>query len=438
MKGWQSGVIRHIKIEEIRQSGQLWDSGVRTGQLLCDINDKSVRDRLDFLFYSSDDIHSLTIIRDGKKERITFNPPLAGIRDQIEVEDLKPFRCNNQCIFCFIDQLPGGLRSTLYFKDEDYRLSFLCGNYITGTNLKDEDITRIIQKRLKPLYFSVHAVDPEIRRNILQNKKAPPILPLLNRLKDEGISYHTQIVLMPGINDGNVLRESVHKLAALYPATLSIAIVPVGLTSHRSSLQTVEPVTAGYSRNFINEMKSLTVNFEEEYGERILYLSDEFYLLAEKEPPSYNDLDFIPQLENGVGMTAEFYRGFEQRSKDFPARIDKPRHVALLTAPLGAIALHRFRDVMNMITGLNIELLTVTNTLLGSSITVSGLMSGRDVLDTIRANPGFDLYLLPANCINPDGLFLDDYTVSMISEETGRNLEICPCRAVDVASRILE
>lgn len=413
--------------------------GLRPGDRLLSINGMPVRDKLDLLFLAGDPIHRLEYLRSGKiHKRQSLN--LQNL--ELELEDMQSRACGNQCVFCFVHQLPRGLRRSLYFKDEDYRFSFLYGNYITATNLEEEDFRRIAQQRLSPLYISVHATDPDVRNALLGNPCAPSIMPILRRLAKEGIQFHTQIVLMPLLNDGSILEQTLSDLELLRrteseyeenePPLLSIAIVPVGLTDHRQRLPRLQRVTPQYARAFITTMEKKQRALRRRHGENFLFLSDEFYLLAGMKPPAFSNREEIPQLENGVGMTDEFYRRFRQAARLLPQRMAHPTRIALVTAPLGALVLKDLCLRLNQVNNLRVKILTVKNTLLGKDVTVSGLMSGGDIERTILAHPQYDLYLLPANCLNTEGLLLDDATPALLQKKTGKRILITPPRSEEI------
>ena len=412
-------------------------AGIRPADRLLSVNGHWVEDNIDFLYHAGHSVRILTYERAGKTHAIRFKKSLDSRSLGIALEDFPQRTCNNRCIFCFVLQLPPGLRASLYFKDEDFRLSFLYGNYITATNLSDKDMDRIIRQRLSPLYISVHATNQVLRRRILGNIAAPPIMPILKRFKRHRIRFHVQIVLLPGWNDGKHLEETLDDLIPLYPALVSIAIVPVGLTAHRKNLPLVHPVTPSYARGFLCTINKIRTKLRKKFGTDLLFLSDEFYFLAGEEPPSYRGYGEIPQLENGVGMVAEFYRGFSQSVRSLPSRITPSRKAALVTGVLGKKVLKPFVNRLNRIRGLDLRVLEVPNYLLGKMVTVSGLMAGRDMVKVLRDNPGYDAYLIPENCLNKDGMFLDDLYPSDVEKETGCRLIVGSGCAADIINLIL-
>lgn len=428
---------KHCVILDVEKGSIAEKAGLNPGDILLEINKTPIRDVIDLMFCSPDPIRSIRYIHKNRKYSVRIPSAQRSHPLGIKIDDFIPRSCNNRCIFCFVHQLPARLRPSLYFKDEDYRLSFLCGNYITATNLSEKDIKRIISQRLSPLYISVHATNRKLRVKLLGNDDIPDILPFLQGFRRHDIRFHTQIVLMPGVNDGEILKETIADLEPFYPALLSIAIVPVGLTDHRTNLPKLQAVTPDYAFKFLTMMKREQKRLRDRYGVNFLFLSDEFFLLAQKRPPAYSQYDDIPQLENGVGMAADFYRGFSRALRRLPSSIRPPKKVALVTAPLGKQVLQRFVNRLHQIKGLDLRILVVPNKLLGESVTVSGLMAGRDIIDVLRGNSGFDVYILPENCLNPDGVFLDDLKPSDVQKQTGCHVVIGSGRAKDIVPLIL-
>lgn len=383
-------------------------AGIRPGDDLISINGQPVRDPIDLRFGESDEWLEL-IYR-----------PLGGKREvQVDIE--KPFDrslgltleepryrwCCNKCIFCFVDQMPPGLRPTLYVKDEDFRLSFLHGNYITLTNLSRKDIDRISAQRLSPLYVSVHATDSRRRRMMLGVDRRAGVMRAISRLIKGGIELHTQIVLCPGINDGKVLDRTISDLTALYPGVQSVAVVPVGLTRHRQGLYHLEKVTPELSRQIIDKYKVIQRKLRDQHGKTILYFADELYLNAGLDIPSSMWYDDFPQLDNGVGMVRSFWNDFGRFAPVLPRRMAKK--ILLVTGWSGIRALRPVVSRLNRIAGLQCEILPVTNQLFGESVTVSGLLGGKDILAALSGNVGgYDLLALPENALNRDARFIDD------------------------------
>jgi len=443
-----AGSRRGVKLKEnvpegclitgVEKGGVGETAGLCVGDFLLSLNGNPIRDKLDFLFYATDCLRCIKFLHAGKSRAVRLRQPMeVRLGLGITLDDMRTRACGNRCIFCFVDQLPPHLRHSLYFKDEDFRFSFLYGNYITATNLSEADIRRIVTQRIFPLYISVHATNPKVRRGLLGNPDAPDIIPILKRLAEGGVRFHTQIVLMPGLNDGAILEETLNALDSLYPSLLSIAIVPVGLTIHRRGLPRLCPVTSNYAKKLIPYINKRRCILRKRHGENFLFLSDEFYLLAGRKPPAYGEFDEIPQLENGVGMVAEFYRRFNAAVRWLPRRINPSRRIAIITARLGALALNRLCNRLNKVKGLHVRKVVVKNNLFGRQVTVSGLLAGRDIASAIRAHPNYELYLLPSNCLNTDGFFLDDMTPAQVEKETGAHIIIVPPSSVEIIKCLL-
>ena len=376
------------------------------------------------------------------RQIVIVKPPDAPLG--IEIEAIRPRGCRNKCVFCFIDQNPPRLRRPLYFKDEDFRLSFTHGHYITATNLTRADLDRIAGQRLSPLYISVHATPHELRCRMLgvNPAKTPDLLDVLRFLADRRIEFHAQIVLCPGWNDGVALERTLDDLESFLPALLSVAVVPVGLTVHREGLPRLEPVTPRLAGEVIAQVQPRQKRLRRKLGHRIALLADEFYLLAGAEPPRYTPDEISSQIENGVGMIADFWQGWPSRAtttanaagatassaagtgaaaataansataaRAIPKSLAQPRRVAILTGLLGARVLEPLAARLNKVRGLDLRVIALENSLYGRGVTVSGLLPGADFergLESAQAN-GADLVLLPGNALRPhDNRFLDD------------------------------
>jgi putative radical SAM enzyme (TIGR03279 family) len=334
----------------------------------------------------------------------------------IVLEPDRPRVCPNHCVFCFVDQLPPGLRRSLYVKDEDFRLSFTCGTYVTLTNLDDDAYRRIERQRLSPLYVSVHATDDSVRRMMLGNPQAPSILPALARLIGAGIEVHAQIVVCPGLNDRSVLTRSLEDLASLGEGIGSVAVVPVGLTDHRDGLFPLVPLNADDAAAVID-----AVSARDGRPGPAIEASDEIYLLAGRELPPYERYGEFPQIENGVGLLRLFEHELLSSAHRLSGAVPRPMRVALVTGTLAAPFL---RDVappaVRRYAPVSIVVVPVMNRFLGPTVTVAGLLSGKDLVRGVRGAPDADVVLVPAEAFNVDGLTLDGMTVSDIAEAAGR------------------
>jgi len=294
-----------LRVESVESGGYAAELGLLAGDRLLSINGHEITDLVDYHLYIGSERLVLTVL---KEDDDLWELDLEkGVHEDlgIQVVHPQPRQCGNQCLFCFVHQLPKGMRKTLYIKDEDYRFSYLYGTYITLTNLSENDLQRIIRDKLSPLYISVHATDPLLREELL-GVKVPEILPLLTRLTSAGIELHCQVVLCPGINDGAALKETIENLASFHPQLLSIAIVPVGLSQFRERLPQLKKVTAGEAISCLSLIHKYQQDFLLRYETRLVFPADEFYLLAEQQIPPYTDYEDFPQIENGVGLIAQF------------------------------------------------------------------------------------------------------------------------------------
>lgn len=416
-------------------------AGIAVGEKLMVLNGEPVRDVIDYFFAGSSAVVKLEI-ENGAGERRALS-----IRKRTPEEDLglelRQFttqQCGCNCVFCFVHQLPDAMRKSLYVKDEDYRLSFLQGGYMTGVTLKPADLDRIARQRLTPLYISVHAVDETVRKWLLGIKKAVPILDILNFFKQHRIQAHTQIVLTPTHNDGERLRQTLDALIGLHPTVQSIAIVPLGMTKWREGLPELVPVDRSYAARFLREWTPRLREMNARLDEPIVLLADEWFLIAGKPAPSYSKWPDLPQLENGVGMVYHFYRDFPDAKKAIAAaRPGKPWRVGAVTSTLSVPVLAKLVEAFAASGAAEIVPLPTVNHTFGETIHVTGLLTGRDIERTIRENPGFDQYLLPGNCLRKyDQKFLDDVTLAQLREKTGVRIDPVLGGAYDFALTVIE
>ncbi len=412
-----------MRIKSVERGSLADIYSILPGDEILEINRSPVKDFIDYRFYSSDEILNLKIKpKSGNvRESTILKRPDQDLG--ITFEEKRYRGCGNKCIFCFVHQLPKGLRKPLYFKDEDYRLSFLHGNFITLTNLSEQDIQRIIKQRLSPLYISVHTTDEQLRKKILGNPKAPDILPLIRRLTQNRIELHAQVVLCPGINDGFFLEKTVYDLSTFFPQVKSLAIVPVGLTRFRKVLPKLKSVSKEYSRKLTKSIERWQIHFRRKYKSNFVYAADEFYLLAGLDIPARNYYDEFYQVENGVGMVREFLDSFEKNERLLPGHLKGKFGLSLVTGVLAyrfmkGHVLRKLKQIRN----LQVNLIPVKNDFFGKSITVSGLLTGGDILKTLRKSEHRNLVMLPPNCLNADGLFLDDLKPLDLEKELGARI----------------
>ncbi|HLW02829.1 MAG TPA: DUF512 domain-containing protein [Ktedonobacterales bacterium] len=424
-------------------------AGVQPGDLLRSINGQPVRDLVDYRFYQADE--ELTL---GLERLIHGQTSLVDVRvvkdadEDLGVlfgEEPAPFirQCANKCVFCFIKGLPErhqpqrglplGMRSSLYIKDDDYRYSFLFGNFITLTNLKEKDWQRLEEQRLSPLYVSVHVTDPDLRRKMVDGPRAGEVLEHLERLGKMGIQAHTQLVLCPGMNDGAWLDKSITDLAALRPIVQSIAAVPVGLTKHNNMLKvgdlpTLRPYTIDEAQAIVKQVQGWQKRFEAEMGESFVYLSDEWYFLTSKRFPAARHYGAFEQIENGVGMTRAFLDGWRRQRRRLPAAFPQPTRLTLITSAMAAPLLYPVASDLSQIPNLEAHAHPVVNQFWGPLVTVAGLLCGQDVLDRLldlkaRDELG-DIVVLPSVMLDNAGeRFLDDMTLADFKAQAPARVE---------------
>lgn len=408
---------------------------IEPGDRLVAVNNRPLRDIVDYNFHADGEELLLEIVKpSGEVWEVEVE------RDDDEALGLvfaapEPARCGNRCVFCFVHQLPKGLRRPLYVKDEDYRLSFLYGNYVTLSNIGEEDLQRIIEQRLSPLYISVHATDPALRERLLGRKGIIPILDIMTRLAEARITMHTQAVLCPGWNDGDALRRTVADLASLYPRVASLAIVPVGLTRHRDRLPLLEPVSADYARDFIYEWLPEAQRLADAFGEPFLFLADEFFIKADAPFPPLDFYGDFPQIENGVGMIPLFMDEADRVLRR--ARRMKPRTLTVVTGHSPYRYLADFLARLSARTGITFQPVAIPNRLFGESVTVTGLVAGRDILSELAWRNLGDGVLIPDVMLKEgEGVFLDDLTIGALEQGLGVPVVVVPSSPAGVMEGI--
>lgn len=408
-----------IQIDRVCPGSQAERLGLLPGDILVSVNSQKLRDPVDFMFYGADDSIEIAVKRNG------INLSLRAEREEgrefgVDFRPFKPITCNNNCIFCFVKQLPKGLRKTLYVKDDDYRMSFLFGNYVTLTNLKKEDKKRIVEQRLSPLYVSIHATSKNVRSKLLGNAKAPDILDELKFLADNKIRLHTQIVLCPGHNDGKELSKTIHDLHCFYPYVSSVAVVPVGLTMYRR--QNIMPVEKEDAKEALKIIESFQKRFKKRHGDPLVYGADELYIKSEIPFPPLKDYGDFPQIENGVGMVALFMNCIKKVK--IPKLLPRKRRFLTITGMSFYPFLKKFLKLLNT-EGINIDILPVENRFFGTSVTVAGLLTGRDIIKTLLdKTDSKDVVLLPDVVLREgENMFLDDITLKDMEEALGTSVK---------------
>jgi putative radical SAM enzyme (TIGR03279 family) len=429
-----------VVIERVAPASPAALAGIQSGETLLALNGNPVRDTIDYYFHGAEEELELSLLDPSGVPRTvvvakqTPEEPLG-----LELRQFTTQQCGCNCVFCFVHQLPDSLRKSLYIKDEDYRLSFMQGSYITGITLKDADLDRIATQRLTPLYISVHAVDEQLRCWLLGIRKARPVAELLAFFRRHRLQIHTQIVLCPGHNDGSQLDRTLGMLLDNHPTVQSVAIVPLGMTKWREGLPDLPPVTPAYARSFIRKAEPVIRDAAGRFGEPVVMIADEWYLIAGRKAPSYSQWPDLPQLENGVGMVYHFYRDLpEARRLLRRHRPGRPWRVGAVTSTLSVPVLDRLRALLHDEAGIEVVPLPTVNTLFGETIHVTGLLCGADIEKTIRANPGFDQYLLPGNCLRRhDSRFLDDMTLEQLRVRTGAAIDPVLGGALDFTETVL-
>jgi putative radical SAM enzyme (TIGR03279 family) len=411
--------MKGLLIEGVAPGSITAEFELEAGDRLLAVNGHQLRDLIDYSYHtSSEEELLLEIVRkDGEIWELEVERE-AGEPLGLTFAAPAPAHCRNNCIFCFVHQLPKGLRKPLYVKDEDYRLSFLNGNYVTLANLSPAELARIIEQRLSPLYISVHATNPDLRETLLGKTGIPPILEQLRTLAAARISLHTQVVLCPGINDGPELERTLADLAALYPAVQSLAIVPLGLTKHRQRLPQLEGIDREYAAGFIAEWGPRAKALKKKLGEPFLFLADELYLKAGISFPSLREYGDLPQIENGVGMVPLFLCDAVRTVR--AARPLGDFRVTVVTGVSSFSFVGEFLAQLGVKTGVNIVPVVVENRLFGPSVTVSGLVTGNDIVAALDDREIGRALLLPDVMLKEgEGVFLDDVSLERLEEMLG-------------------
>lgn len=398
------------KIVALAKEGK--KQGFKIGDELVSFDGYPFCDILDCLFYDSKEKFSVVVKRNGKEKTIKVKKK-ADVPLGIEIDkELSPVRCKNKCKFCFVDQLPKGMRDALYVKDDDYRFSFISGSYVTMTNVTEKDIERILRLKLSPLYISVHAMNDEIRKDLVRNPNTLKLRQILKTLSDGGIKMHTQLVVVPNVNDGDVMLDSIDRLHEI-EGVLSVAIVPVGLTTHRSGLDNLKP--------FDKEEAAKTIDLVEERYNRyggFCFAADEMYIKAEREIPSYEFYQDFPQIENGVGLVREFLESVEYSLDETPD-MKVGKRVCMLTGVSFEPVLKNVAKIVADKLGLEITVKAIENNFFGKTVTVSGLVTAGDIL--AQAPKGYDAYTVPSNMLKEfSTLFLDNVSLDEVEKALGK------------------
>ncbi len=426
--------MEHL-IDKIKEGSIAEEIGIKTGDMLLEVNGKVINDILEYIYEISGEYVEITIkkvddsvvIYEIEKEYdekigLEFTNPILD----------KPNACKNKCVFCFIDQLPKGMRKSLYFKDDDSRLSFLHGNYITLTNLSEEDIERIINLKISPINLSVHTTNDELRLKMIKNPKAIDLMPVTRRFIENDIEINGQIVLCPGFNDGKELDKTIMDLYNLGEKFNNLAIVPVGLSDHREGLTKLTSVTKDDANRVINQVEKYQKKFMKERNRRFVYLSDEFYITANREYPEYEDYDGFPQIENGIGLTVKFNYEIKkalenEMSSNFEGKI------SIVT---GISAYSNMLEIKNVIEkkfkNIKIDIIKIKNNFFGGKITVAGLITGRDIIEQVNVSTLGEKIILPdvmfkdrdESMKEDENIFLDDTKLTDVENKFKKKISI--------------
>ena len=415
------------QVDNIQPNSIAEEMGVEPGDRLLAINGQEMEDFIDYRFLCADEYLEIQLLKKNGEEWILevekeYDDDLGITFTESTFDGIK--RCQNRCIFCFVDQMPTGMRETLYVKDDDYRMSFLHGNFVTLTNVKEKDLTRIIKLRLSPLYISVHSTNPQLRSKMLNNPKAGQIMVQLKKLAEAGIEFHTQIVLCPGVNDGPELEQTLTDLTSLYPALLSVAIVPVGLTAFRQGLYNLQEFTTEEAKSLVKKITELQKQNLKRLKDPLVYLGDEFYLMAGEPFPKTEVYGEFPQLENGIGMARLFLDDFEQLKNGLPVKLAKQGKITLATGVSGGKALQPVLSELKKIGNLEIDLQVVANNFFGTRVTASGLITGQDLIKALDGKNLGDLLIIPGTMLRAgEKVLLDNLSTEEISAQLGVPVE---------------
>ncbi len=430
------------RIVDVLPDGPCGNTGIQAGDYLLAVNGRTIIDILDYHFEELGEELTLTIRHeDGTVEDYEIekdeDEEIGLVYAESLMDDYRS--CRNRCIFCFIDQMPPGMRETLYFKDDDTRLSFLQGNYVTMTNVSEEEIERICYYKLSPINVSVHTTNPELRRRMLCNRFAGEILTKLDRLKEADITMNGQVVLVKGVNDGAELERTIHDLTAYIPNMQSLSIVPVGLTKFRDKLPKLEPFEKEDAKEVLGLIRKWQAICREYFGTNFVYASDEWYLVAEEELPGEDDYEGYPQIENGVGMIRSLVTEVHE-AVDHAVGDDRKRNLTIATGKLAGPTIRELCDyVRTKFPNVTADVRVIRNDFFGERITVSGLLTGTDIIAQLKDVPLGERLILPQNLLRSgEDVLLDDMTVGDIEKALKVNIRIAKSTGRDFLDSLTE
>ncbi len=411
-----------FEVESVRNGSAAQRGGILPGDRIISVNGEPLLDYIDYIYFCAQRRLKIRIERQGALKTllvlnsdeddlgVTFSEPLLG----------KKRVCGNKCVFCFVHQLPKGMRKSLYVKDEDWRYSLIMGNYVTLSTISDDEVKRIIKRKASPLYISVHTVDEAQRRLMLGNENAVPIRPLLKKLASHGIRFHAQAVICPGFNDAERLEDTIRFLIRLYPAAASLAVVPVGLTGHRERLTPIEPVSQGMARETIKTVEKWQKECLNSIGTRFVFASDEFYIRAGLPLPPAEDYETFDQIENGVGLVATLLSEADEALESCKG---EGADVSLATGEDAYPFIESIAKRAAERSGARVRVYAAKNLTFGGAVTVAGLLAGRDFVDALKGKDLGSKLLIPAAALRDDNVFLDDMTLGELSQTLGVRVE---------------
>lgn len=437
-----------ILVKTIEKGSIAEEIGIEAGDTLLSINGQKIGDIFDYRYLSTEESLSIQIEKmDGEIWDIDVEKEQY---DDLGMEFEDPLMdgsksCTNKCIFCFIDQLPKGMRNTVYFKDDDSRLSFLSGNYVTLTNMKNSDLDRIIRYRMSPINISVHAADPDVRRFMLGNRFAGDVIAKIKRLVNGGITVNTQIVLCRGINDGRELDRTISELSELFPQMASISVVPVGITKWRQDLFELQPFDSAASLSVVEQVEGWQRKLLDKTGSRVVYIADEFYIMAGRELPPCSTYEDFPQIENGVGLVSLLLEEFHEALKDKNQHAEvkcasvPERHVSIATGMSVCKYIKGMaQELEKRYNKLKVSVYPIKNNYFGENVTVTGLLVGSDIAEQLMdEDKGCELLISRSMLKADEDVFLDDYTVGLLQEKLCTKVVIVENSGDDFINKVL-
>ncbi|MBR5110067.1 MAG: DUF512 domain-containing protein [Clostridia bacterium] len=425
-------------IEAVQPHGVAYRRGLRAGDAIIAINGEPILDEIDYQALTNRAKLDILVRRaDGREENVRIiKAREAGMGLRLaDSLACRPYPCKNKCVFCFIDQMPPGMRETLYVKDDDWRLSLMMGNYITLTNVNEQEFQRIIKRKASPLYISVHTTDPDLRVRMMKNPNARFIMDRLRALADAGLHFHCQIVLCPGYNDGDALRKTLTDLSDMYPAAQSAALVPVGLTKFREGLEPLKPFDREGAKAVMDIARTFQEKLLREIGTRFVFPADEMVLIAGEELPAEEEYEGYPQIENGVGLLRKFENGLYAAAKEnqeaaVPRRVRIPCGTSIAPVMRGWVEAYGPK-------GVSVAVQPIRNTFFGETVTVTGLITGGDLISQLK-DADEDEILLCGNTLREQGdRFLDDVTLEEVKAALKPRVTVVPNTGADLFRALL-